>query len=469
MTAVKEDSTALNTTRNANEMTTGMPPPAPPKRVARKRVLDEDAYVNALEKIIRRDYFPDLDKYKAKLELLKAIEKGDVASVQRLKASLTPSSSSRVSTPGTPRLTAISAERREGEDSTVETESGHVIDVQGVTLKDFVAKHTSEDNASFQSVLTVENEKKREKNKWLYEAEEKHKSHMAEIALPKPDETLRLEGPRASVKTWNYQTRNELMYYPRGVQLDAEQKEAFEARQLIAANTRVPEELTRAQNEAVARAKEGDTGEPKSWRDREAQSYDLDKLKATPGHAAAASPRVRGFGFLGTPSPVPGLEGESPQMTWGTIEGTPMILPAEEEAIFGDLRGAASGAGPTFHLQETRSREMVAHSLTEGVRKKRKEEQERSRQASTPLSILRRNSTPSQRLSMMSPAAQKFAKSMGVRPGTSSIIPSPAIKGRTGPSPGYKRGTPSRTSTPLSRGQTPDIKPSSITDNLLKT
>ena len=40
-------------------------------------VLDEDTYVEALEKIIERDYFPDISKLRDRLDWLEAIKTGD--------------------------------------------------------------------------------------------------------------------------------------------------------------------------------------------------------------------------------------------------------------------------------------------------------------------------------------------------------------------------------------------------------
>lgn len=45
------------------------PPPSKKKRV----VLDEDQYVETLGKVIERDYFPDLDKYRTHLEVRSGI------------------------------------------------------------------------------------------------------------------------------------------------------------------------------------------------------------------------------------------------------------------------------------------------------------------------------------------------------------------------------------------------------------
>ena len=44
-------------------------PMAPPPPKKKRIVLDEDQYVETLGKVIERDYFPDLDKYRTHLEV----------------------------------------------------------------------------------------------------------------------------------------------------------------------------------------------------------------------------------------------------------------------------------------------------------------------------------------------------------------------------------------------------------------
>lgn len=51
---------------NRKKENSKMEPPPPKKK---KIVLDEDTYVEALGKVIERDYFPDLDKYRSYLEV----------------------------------------------------------------------------------------------------------------------------------------------------------------------------------------------------------------------------------------------------------------------------------------------------------------------------------------------------------------------------------------------------------------
>lgn len=52
------------------------------------------------------------------------------------------------------------------------------------------------------------------------------------------------------------------------------------------------------------------------------------------------SPKVNGYGFMGTPSPVPGVDA-SPLMTWGEIESTPSRITGSE---------TPAARGPSFKV-----------------------------------------------------------------------------------------------------------------------
>ena len=58
------------------------------KGASNKRVLDEDTFVDALESIIRRDFYPDLPALDAQIALLDALDAGNRAAAQAAYAHL---------------------------------------------------------------------------------------------------------------------------------------------------------------------------------------------------------------------------------------------------------------------------------------------------------------------------------------------------------------------------------------------
>lgn len=168
---------------------------------------------------------------------------------------------------------------------------------------------------------------------------------------------------------------------------------------------------------------------------------------------------TRGFSFVATPSPRPGVA-ESPLMTWGELEGTPFRLDGSDTPL-------RPSAGPSFHIAETSRRETIALSLAEKAGERMRNQNVKNAKA---LEAARRNiSSPHirstmDRLASMSPAAKRLA--------SSSI----GIKDISTPSP---RSTPnshkSHTPSPLVRRKTPLVRTtpkrqsskSALTDDLL--
>ena len=139
----------------------------------KRKVLDEDTYTDAISDIIKRDFFPDLDKLQLQADWLEAVETGDVVRMQQIKtlashgklagrqggrvaggvgaSQFTPQlmSFSTYSTPAfhTPAL-ANHHVLPGADDGGGAPEDGKP-DTRGMSLDTFLHKHTSEDNAAF--------------------------------------------------------------------------------------------------------------------------------------------------------------------------------------------------------------------------------------------------------------------------------------------------------------------------------
>jgi protein DGCR14 len=210
-----------------------------------------------------------------------------------------------------------------------------------------------------------------------------------------------IEGPK-TVDTWTYRNKNYIMYTPDGVELTkAEKLEMAKLKMEIShTNTRLK----------VNPFDDKQNKETISEIAKSQAKTNLDKV-GIDGKAVdfGMSPQVRGFNFVKTPSPCPGVS-ESPLMTWGEIEGTPFRLDG------GDTPLRRTVNGPSFHIAQTSKREKMALQLAGAV-----SEQARAKKAKA-IEAARRNIASPQirnsleRLASMSPAARRLATSkLGIR------------------------------------------------------
>ncbi|CAI9570347.1 unnamed protein product [Staurois parvus] len=193
----------------------------------KKKVLSEETYIENLQKIIQRDFFPDVEKLRAQKEYLEAEESGDLEKMRQIAIKfgtsgklsretplpyVTPATfETPAGIPGTP----LAAKHRTGDEA--EGEKTEEESQELPSLDNFLAKHTSEDNASFEQIMEVAKEKEKARNSWLYEAEEEYKQRFQNnLALPSA-ELQAIESGKAGLDTWEYKTHNTLMYYPAGV------------------------------------------------------------------------------------------------------------------------------------------------------------------------------------------------------------------------------------------------------------
>ncbi|XP_077317735.1 splicing factor ESS-2 homolog isoform X1 [Lithobates pipiens] len=429
----------------------------------KKKVLSEETYIENLQKIIQRDFFPDVEKLRAQKEYLEAEESGDLEKMRQIAIKIgtsarwsrdsplpyvTPATfETPAGIPGTPSLAAKHRTGDEAESEKTEEESREL-----PNLDNFLAKHTSEDNASFEQIMEVAKEKERARNSWLYEAEEEYRQRFQNnLALPSA-ELQAIENVKAGLDTWEYKTHNSLMYYPAGV---PDNDLIFKKpREVVHRNTRFQKDpfsqalsKTQLQQAAALNAqyKQGKVGP--------------DGKELIPQE----SPKVNGFGFVGTPSPAPGVD-ESPLMTWGEVESTPFRLDGSETPYL------EKAPGPSFKILEPGRRERLGLKMAnEAAAKNRAKKQEALRKVTENLASL----TPKGLSPSMSPALQRLVNRTSSKYTDkalrASYTPSPAHTGLHAlKTPGGSRLTPTVTPTPGAASQTPTVSDSTtITDNLL--
>ncbi|KAK4363189.1 hypothetical protein RND71_018430 [Anisodus tanguticus] len=405
------------------------------------KVLDEDTYLAAIEKIIERDFFPDIPKLRDRLDWLEAVRTGDPVQIRDAQLKIierrggrtlegnklrTPNSiffRNSCTTPfddsyktSTPSVVNGNNWSSVGNNAVGDGE----VDVS-LTLDEFFRRYTSEDNESFSKIIEKVNRKRKEKYGYLLEGEKKEEMGLIEDDNKRPrvvtDGYGTSDQPVATLEGWKYAAKNLLMYHPadNGEVALTEEERAVRlkglTKEVSKVNTRFHGKMMESQpreDETVAvlyTPVNGATPVPFHDRGDKTKKYDLDDLRKTPNQFFVESGKKaeNGYSFVSTPSPAPGVD-ESPFITWGEIEGTPLRLEQEDTPI--DIGG--NGEGPQYKIPMPPSRYVKAHSLSrEAARKLR----ERSKMfQKPPLHSPVRGGSASPGARTLSPAAQKFMR-----------------------------------------------------------
>lgn len=480
-----------------------------------RKVLPEEKYVDNLEKIIVRDYFPELPKMKAQAEFLEAVSRNDHLKIRELQIrystrrtdrrtspSQRPKSPSSVFDPQTPGpsssddksgLKADSEQQQKGTEggisapgnpsqpyANVEGDNEAFLKgehrrkkkttaLDGLTVQKYLEKYTSEDNASFEELFELHHRRERVKNSWMYEAERKHNEslvHRGPEMIMAADEQLVAkrndEGERpVNIDNWTYKARNIVLFnHLDEAQLTmAEHIERAKSQEMV-----INREATRFKNEQQKL--------PHATAMARAAFQNVTKIA---GHVDVTGKQVgveaKTIGLVATPTPAPD---ESPLMTWGEIEGTPFRLDAPE------IQPGIEDA-PTFRIPEMPLRERVAQGIAEQIasryHNKRKQAMDQIQQIAPKTPKFNSSARSSGgRLATMSPAARSLLNDrLGIRLGTDKVKVSPSPKGtpaRTLFSPAIYRMVKVK-SEPTSGSSTPKhhrrgVTPSAVTDDLLR-
>ncbi|XP_068641528.1 uncharacterized protein [Aristolochia californica] len=407
-------------------------------------VLDEDSFVSAIEKIIERDYFPDIPKLRDRIDWLEAVRSGDPIQIRDAQLKIierragsglrrvvsdntdgkirTPASSFFASSPtptpfGSEKTPSLLPRNLSSEGESLSEDS---VDVS-LSLDEFFRRYTSEDNDSFSKIMEKVNRKRKERFGYLMDGE---KEEVKTLETQKRNRITDGYGtsdqPVSTLDSWKHTAKNLLMY-DSACRDEAPLTEEERAERLKGLTKEISRSSTRFHGKMLdSRPKEeetvailytpvaGSTPGVGLFADREAEKskrYDLEDLRKTPNqfYAESSKKSENGYSFVRTPSPAPGVDG-SPFITWGEIEGTPLRLESEDTPI--DIGG--SGDGPHFKIPNLPPRDLKAHSLSrEAARKLR----ERSKMfQKPPLPSPARGGSMSPSVRTLSPAAQKFVR-----------------------------------------------------------
>ncbi|KAJ3496694.1 hypothetical protein NLJ89_g10449 [Agrocybe chaxingu] len=398
----------------------------PERSLNRQVVLEEEEYTAALSHIIARDFFPSLVHLDATNEYLDALSTRDPhlinASVRRLEELSTPAPSTRRWVPQTPLQTPLGYTAETPQRTPIprgEPQPKRTRYDTDMSLDNFQAQYTSEDNSSFTQILDEENRQRKEKWAWAWEAQKRVEQQHAKmierrersliepptvtgvrgkfaieqptvaglitdgngegkteedeekgeemgeqssaVVLAKQDNApVDVMAPQkdtrlAGVDGWKFKARNSLMFAP-----DAD----------VSPYNPPPKPAERkdqmAVNYASTRLQEDEhrasdaksvSAPPSPTRSR------IDAaITGTPYHPR--TPKENGFSLVpNLPSPTPDQLGPvalKQLMTWGTLNATPRII---------SQTGDPADLQTPFHLPDITAREAISHKLSNNAAK----------------------------------------------------------------------------------------------------
>lgn len=405
------------------------------------KVIDDDLHLSNIEKIIVRDFYPDLPKLQRQVQFIEAFDKNDTQRLSELRSKVIKSTPSEYETPKSVHQTPTSKPSSElshqvdvsslnGDSALSKREEAKI---EKMALNDYMAQYTSEDNANLVEMVE-ETRIKRQAAKQGYQ-----------------DRQLAI-GESSKEKFWDYVHKNAVMYTPEGVDLaPAEKLELSQTKNQMVdlANTRFRGPIFNTQKPTDLKYHplhiEGKIG--------------LDGKEIMP----SCTPNVKGYKFMGTPSPAPGVDA-SPLMTWGEIDSTPFRLDGSE----------TPGSGPSFKIPEMSKKDRILHELAGKVGKEKKAKKaEALKQAAKTFARTPRSSmSTTERLQSMSPAAQRIA-SEKLKLGydkylQASYSPSPRHDSSRVTTPSFKSPRTPGSHTPKMASKRKSEEHTLLTDNLLK-
>jgi protein DGCR14 len=312
-----------------------LPDPKPAKAV------EEDEYVLGIEKIIQRDFFPDLGKLRVQKELALALDDQDEYRASNLAFTLAKMTGNIIEAPSEKEGIRV-VDDGQGQSLTMNT---------NLRLDQFQSNYTSEDNLSFNVLIGQENQKKKEAYGHFYPSEQR---------LLETTSKMLIEGVSKPINTWKHAAKSALMYGPEGAKLTAADLPAGRGadKSLDYASTRFKHSLAAAPPEEVLKKMGERAHTQQVWSNMASQTPGLFPIKGS------ETPSVGGWKLVpDTPDLKPGEDVDPSELiTWGMMESMPLLLD--------------SGKGPNFSIAPTPKRDLLAKKLGEQATQSLKKKQD---------------------------------------------------------------------------------------------
>jgi protein DGCR14 len=351
------------------------------RRVETKElVLDDDYYLNFLEEIIQKDYFPDLyetKKEKVKFNFLNQLIHNDLERAQSVTGNRVENTNVR------DNLDKINKDYFEDKKIDIKEDIKKIpeVDVNKLSVDSFCMKYSSDELESLRDIFFKDNQKRLKKYLWMYEQEHKANEKMKTIKeysedyLALPDPCKHYQQP--NLITAESDAKNSLFFQPDYSNTNNRMvlMKEIEASKEMNNQTNTQDNMEKfskniSNEKAVSKE---NTRLPKNFietlinkhshklRKKIYESYensDVIKLlkelkeidaKAKEEKISSETPIINGYKLLKYPEPIPGEIDKIPIFTWGELASTPNVLDIKTE--------------PKFIVPQTPDRETLAHSL----------------------------------------------------------------------------------------------------------
>ncbi|CAG8714613.1 14133_t:CDS:2, partial [Acaulospora colombiana] len=372
--------------------------------VNKQIILEEDEYTEGLSRIIARDFFPTLNHLTAANEYLSALESQDPSLINnsiRTLQDLGPTPLVRHGQTQTPLRTPARNGSQSGPNKRRRYE-------EDLSLDEYQARYTSEDNASFTEILDEENKKRRERFKWAFEAQRKvmdgrliedtkrermllegtgendargpkDEAETEEVLQEKEDvileessETKDVMGPTQDDRTpyvsaWKFKARNNLMFAPDADESPYHPPANPSIPKAVTEGIREPKSITHSATRLPSPPPETSPEQivpPSPTRSRiDAAISGVRYVPSGEREEGAAGPN--GYNYVPTiPSPSPDQLGPAALkelMTMGTLLSTPRLLSSARD---GDQAPMDDIQATPFRINAPSRREQTGHRLS---------------------------------------------------------------------------------------------------------